>query len=220
MTATTPRPTATARPGSKFAAWAGIAFFVFFPVGLIFSSNDLDNKDSDKNWHDWFADSGNRTGNIIGIYLLVIAALAFIVFASGLLERVRSGDGPSLPHRVAATSGSVFAVLTMVAAIQLGGVSGNITFGDTPVPKDTDIMRQTLGYGTIAVAGALTAIVFIVATTIVARSAGVFRSWLVIVSYIAAVILLGAVVFLPMAALPIWVLIVSIVLLTRKPATG
>jgi hypothetical protein len=216
MTETAARPAGAARVGSRLGAWAGVAFFVLFPAGLIFNGTNLDNKDSDKKWHDWFADSGNRLANIIGIYLMVVAALLFIVFASGLLERMRSADGPSVAHRVAATSGTIFAGLTMVAAIQLGGVSGNITFGDTRVPKDTDIMRQTLGYGTMAVAGALTASAFIIAVTMLARSTGLFPKWLVIVSYILGVILLGAVVFLPLAALPIWVLIVSIVLLRRR----
>jgi len=219
MTATAPRPTPTVLPGSRLAAWAGVAFFVLFPVGVLFSSNDLDGSDSDAKWHDWFADSGHRTNNIIGIYALVIAAILFVVFAAGLLERLRVGDAPSMLHRVAAGTGILFAGLTMVAAIQLGGISGNIAFGDNPVPKDADIMRQTLGYGTLAVAGALTALAFIVVITPLAQAAGLFPRWLVIVSYIAAVLLLGAAVFLPLAALPIWVLIVSIVLMRgRQPA--
>jgi hypothetical protein len=215
-----PNPSRTVRPASRFAAWAGVAFFVLFPVGVLFSSNDLDQNDSDAKWRDWFADSGNRTANIIGIYALVIASILFVVFASGLLERLRSGDGPSVAHRVAATTGTVFAGLSMVGAIQLGGISGNITFGNAPVPKDADIMRQTLGYGTVAVAGSLTAVAFIVAIALLARSTGLFPQWLVVVSYVAAVLLLGAVVFFPIAALPIWVLIVSIVLLRKGQPAG
>lgn len=217
MTQTTPvaRP-ATAGTSRAYTAWAGIAFFVLFPVGFIFSSNDLDNSDSDKKWHDWFADSGNRTANIIGIYLLVIAALLFVVFAAGLTERLRATAEATVAHRVATMSAAIFAVVTMIAAIQMGGISGNISFGDTPVPKDTDIMRQSLGYGTLALAGALTALVFILAVAALAKSSGLFPNWLVIVSYVAAVLLLGAVVFFPLAALPIWVLIVSIVLLRRR----
>lgn len=221
MTAPAPsHPSPTVRPGSRIAAWAGIAFFVLFPAGVIFSSNDLEADDSDAKWHDWFADSGNRTANIIGIYALVIAAILFLVFASGLLERLRTGGGQSLAHRVATTTSAVFAGVAMIAGIQLGGVSGNISLGDTPVPKDADIMRQTLGYGTVALAGALTASAFIFAVTALARSAGLFPGWLVVVSYIAAVLLLGAVVFFPLAALPIWVLIVSIVLLMRRQPAG
>jgi hypothetical protein len=217
MTQTTPveRP-ATAQGRSALTAWTGVLFFVLFPAGVIFSGNDLDNNDSDAKWRAWFADSGNRTGNIIGIYLLVIAALLFVVFASGLLERMRAAGAPSVAHRVATLSAAMFAVVTMIAAIEMGGVSGNITFGDTPVPKNADIMRQSLGYGTLAVAGALTAAVFIVSVAMLARQTGALPNWLVIVSYIAAVILLGAVVFLPLAALPIWVLIVSILLLRRR----
>ena len=216
MTATAASPTAIVRPGSRVAAWAGVAFFVLFPVGVIFSSNDLDAKDSDTKWHNWFADSGNRTANIIGIYLLVIAAILFIVFAAGLLDRLRGVDDRSLTYRIAASTGTLFAGIAMIAAIQLGGISGNITFGDAPVPNDADIMRQSLGYGTVAIAGALTAVAFIVAVTTLARSAGLFPGWLIVVSYIAAVLLLGAVAFFPIAALPIWVLVVSIVLLRRR----
>ncbi|HJQ42020.1 MAG TPA: hypothetical protein VJ831_02950 [Jatrophihabitantaceae bacterium] len=211
MTAVASRTPMSAR--RLATGWAGVAFFVLFPLGTIFSSNSLEADDSDKKWQDWFADSGNRTGNIIGIYALVLASIAFIVFASGLLERFRTTEGPSLPHRIAATTGTVFAVLTVVGAIQLGGVSGNISFGDTPVPKDADIMRQTLGYGTLAVGGALMAAAFMIAVALQARAT--FPQWLIVLTYVFAVILLGAVFFLPLAALPIWVLIVSIVVLTR-----
>jgi len=216
MTETTPaaRPATTAARNTF--AWAGIAFFVLFPVGFIFSSNDLDNSDSDAKWRDWYSDSGNRAANIIGIYLLVIAALLFVVFAAGLTERLRTTTAPSIAHRVAVMSAAIFAVATMIAAIQMGGISGNISFGDTPVPKDADLMRQSLGYGTLALAGALTALVFILAVAALAKASGLFPNWLVIVSYVAAVLLLGAVVFFPLAALPIWVLIVSIVLLRRR----
>ena len=208
-------PAAPARSGTRAAAWAGIAFFVLFPVGTIFVNNSLDNKDSNQKWHDWYADSGNRIGNVIGIYMLVVAAILFVVFASALLERLRTAGGPSTAHRVAATTGAAFAILTVVAAIQMGGISGNITFGDTPVPKDSDIMRQSLGYGTLAVGAVLMVIAFILAVTTMAKPSGLFPNWLVIVSYVFAVILLGAVVFFPMVVLPIWVLLVSIVMLTR-----
>lgn len=220
MTTAETRVTSPSRPWTKLAPWAGIAFFVFFPVGVLFSGTSLDSDDSDAKWRNWFDDKGHRVGMIIGIYILIVAAILFIVFAAGLLERFRTSGGPSIPHRVAATTGTVFAGLTMIAAIQLGGVAGNISFGGTDVPRDADIMRQTLGYGTVLVAGGITAAAFIAATTALARAAGVFAQWLVVVSYIAAVLLLVAGLFLPMAALPIWVLIVSIVLLRKSAAAG
>src|SRR5262249_35618131 len=111
MTYTAPvQPSTTRGAGARLAGWAGVAFFVLFPVGLLFAGNDLEGKDSDAKWHDWYSDSGHRSGNIIGIYLMIIAAIAFVVFASGLLERLRV-EGAWLAHRVAATTGTVFAVV-------------------------------------------------------------------------------------------------------------
>jgi hypothetical protein len=201
---------------ARTTAWAGIAFFPVFIVGILMGFGTPDSKDSDAKWRSWFGDSGNRAQLIIGMYLLVIAAVLFLIFASGLLARLGGPQAAFVPYRVAAATATAFAVLLMVGAVQLAVIAGNVSFGDLKVPNDADLMRHTSGPGLILIPGALSAAAFLVAAALLARSNGLFPNWLVILSYVFAVILIAAVIFLPLAALPIWVLIVSIVLLRGR----
>lgn len=210
--------TTATRPSPPVAAWAGIGFFVFFVAGAIFAFSAPDTNDSDAEWHDWYSKSGNRIGILIGLYLLVISAVLFLVFAAGLVERVRAGmDDASIARRIAVVTPAIVATLIMVGAVNIAGIAGNVSFGGERVPKDADFMRHTLGYAMIFVPGAITAAVFITAAALAARATGFFPNWFTVLSYVFAALLLVAVIFFPMAALPIWVLIASILLL-RAPA--
>jgi hypothetical protein len=205
---------------STVAGVCGILFLPVFVVGAIMALSSPDSKDSDTKWRDWYADSGHRTQMLIGAYLLIVSALLFLAFTAGLRERLSVSLAPASAARwfLAATA-IAFAALVMVGAIQTVGIAGNISFGDTPVPKDADLLRNNFGFPFIFVAGALSAAAFIATAGVIGRSVGLFPSWLKWLSFVAAVILIFAVIFLPMAALPIWVLIVSIILL-RAPAAG
>ena len=213
-------------PGAAVPMWCGLAFAPAFVVGFLFALQVPDNTDSDAVWQAWYADSGNRTGAIIGGYLLILSALLFLAFAAGLHGRL-SGVAETTPvaYRLVSWTSVVVAVLIMVGAIQAIGIAGNLTFGGGPVPRDADILRQNLGYPFIGVTAAITAAVFIGAVAFASRRAGLFRPWLVVLSYVAAVLLLFAVIFFPLVALPLWVLVASIALLAggsreHAPAPG
>ncbi len=58
--------------------------------------------------------------------------------------------------------------------------------------------------------GGFTAIVLVLTTSIVTLQTGVFPQWLAWLGFVAAFALLFAIIFLPMLALLIWVLVVSV----------
>ena len=99
--------------------------------------------------------------------------------------------------------------------MQFVGIAGNISFGGTPVPQ-ADLLRQNIGYSFVFVAGALIATVPIAVTATLASRIELFRTWQLWASYVLAFILVFAVIFTPMAALPVWVLGTSVVLLRRR----
>ena len=77
------------------AASAGIAFVVLFVVGVFVTfgnSPDIKKHDSDAVTAGKFvaklSDSGARTGLLVGAYLLVAAALAFVWFSQALSQLV------------------------------------------------------------------------------------------------------------------------------------
>ena len=199
------------------SAVSGLVFVPVFVVGALMALNSPDSNASDAKWRAWYADSSNRTQMIIGAYLLIISALLFVGFVAGLRERV---GGTAAARWFLTATGIGFAVLVMVGAIASVGVAGNISFGDAPVPQDADLLRNNIGFPFIFVAGALSAAAFIATAAVLARAVGFFATWLMWVSFVLAVILLFAVIFLPMAALPIWVLVVSILLLRSPTRTA
>lgn len=202
-----------ARSWYRLAWWCGIAFVPVFVVGFIAIAGTPDGTDSDKKWIDWYADSGNRTGQVVGIYLLTVAAVLFLVFSSGIVDRLRGSVG--LASSAARGTAIAFAISVMIGAVNFGGVGANIQIGDVPVPKDADILRQNFGYGFFGVSSAIAAAAFIAIVTTIARQVGEIGSGLVWTGYVLAVIELAGVIFFPMAALPIWVLVMAITFLRR-----
>jgi len=199
------------------AAVCGIAFVPVFIAGIFLAMNAPSNDASDATWLSWYQDSGHQTGLLIGAYLLIVGALLFIAFAAGVHEYLHGAAEQSpVLYRFATAAAGVFAVLVMVGAVQLVGIAGNIAVGDVKAPQTADLLRQNIGFPFIFVAGGLTAAAFVAVVTTLARQAGIFPAWLSALSYALAVILLVSIIFLPMVALPVWVLITSVVLLRRS----
>jgi hypothetical protein len=200
------------------SAWAGIAFVPVFFFGVFFASNLPDSNDSDAKVSAWYADSSHRTWVLIGAYALIVSAVLFLGFAAGTHERLRSGRAQSpVAYRLIGWTAGVFAALVIVGAIQFAGVVGNLSVGDVSLPNP-DLLRQNIGYPFIFVGGALVVAVHMAAVATVAGRLGAFRTWLVVLSYVFAVVLVFAVIFTPMAALLVWTLIVAIVQLTQRDA--
>jgi len=199
------------------AAACGIAFVPVFIAGLFLAMSAPSTDDSDATWLAWYQDSGHQTSLLIGAYLLIVGALLFMAFAAGVHEHLRGvAEQAPLLYRFATAAAGVFAVLVMVGAVQLVGIAGNIAVGDAKAPQTADLLRQNIGFPFIFVAGGLTAAAFVAVVTTLARQAGMFPAWLSALSYALAVVLLVSIMFVPMVALPAWVLITSAVLLRRS----
>jgi hypothetical protein len=201
---------------SRVGAWMGVAFSVLFVVGLIAFPFPSNNK-STAQWARQWTDSGHRTTAIVATYLAVLGLLAFLWFAWSLRERLRA-DGDGLMF----TFGSVFVAVSLVAVLVQAAIPGAKVFGDAPVP--TGAFAQVLSNasnGILFVAGGLSAGAFIALASYLARRTGLLPGWLTIAGYVVAVLQLVAAFFVPFLLFPLWVLVVSIVLLRRRaPATA
>jgi hypothetical protein len=105
----------------------------------------------------------------------------------------------------------------LVSALILAAIPGGKVFGDTPVPSGADIARQfdNIGFAVLLVAGALAAGAFTATASYLARRDAILPGWLTIAGYVVAVAQLAAGFFVPFVLFPLWVLVVSIVLLRR-----
>jgi len=188
----------------------GVAFVVLFVAGFMVFQTPMDNKDTVK-WQRWWTDSGHRVGAVIGAYLMVLAALAFVWFMWSLYQRTRGGGGMMV------TYGSLFVGLVLVSALVRAAIPGGKQFGSVPVPSG-DLARQfdNIGFGVLLVAGALSAGACTAVASHLARRDALLPDWLTMAGFVVAVLQLAAGLFFPFVLFVLWVLVVSIVLLRRE----
>ena len=77
-----------------------------------------------------------------------------------------------------------------------------------------------LGFGTLLIVGGLAAAAMIAAISVHWMRTKEMPTWVPWLGYVCALVLLFAIVFLPMAALPLWAVVVGIVMLTRGERTA
>jgi hypothetical protein len=198
---------------------AGLAAALTFVVGVAAAANSPDSTDSDAKILAWYANHGHRVGVIVGAYLLAFCGLFLIWFGAGLRERLRAAEGPGGRLANIALAGAVLCVAGLwVGAAALAAVPAGESFGGTPL-SNADVARflPSLGFGMILLFGMFGAIALIDAVSIVILRTGVMPRWLAWLGFVCAIALLFGVVFLPMIALPIWLIATSVVLF-RLPA--
>jgi len=202
---------------SRVAAWMGIAFAVLFVAGQ-FVPPTAKSQSNTLQWAQLWNSSSHRTTAIIGAYLLILGMLAFVCFASSLRSAFGDGSGMMLAFAV------LFAVFAMAAGLIGASIAGAKVFTNAPIPAGALSQQlNSLAGGLVVVPGGLAAGAFVGVAAHLARRAGALPGWLTIAGYVVAILQLAAVVFLPLLLVPLWVLVVSIVLLrgeAKAPATA
>lgn len=204
-----------------WAGWAGITFAVLFVAGMILL-NTPDSDASVAEWQEHFDDSGNRTLAVLHGYLWALAGVAFLIFASGLRERLRAAEGADWVAVLAWGSGIAFVAMLFVAAAATTAVAGGIEFGDLQTEGAGEFARwiEQVGFASLLLFGMFAGGTFVASSSLAGRRAGLLPGWLAISGYVVAVVVavLG-VVFFPIALLVLWVVAVSVVLLRVQATT-
>jgi hypothetical protein len=197
---------------------AGFAAAVTFVAGIVLASDTPDDKATDAKVLSFYANHGHRVRFIIGAYLLVFFALFLIWFAAGLRQRLRGAEGPGGRLTDVALGGGVLSAVGVSAGgVALASVSAGQSFGGTPF-HTADVARyfDSFGFGMILIVGMFGAIALIDAVSIVIMRTGVLPGWLGWLGFICGLLLLFSVAFLPLIALPVWLIAASIVLWGRE----
>ena len=96
-------------------------------------------------------------------------------------------------------------------------ISGSTLFYSQPLPG-TDVLRlaNDLGFAMVSLGGMLAAALSVACLSVQARSAGLFGRKLAVFGLVVAVLLLGALAFVPILALLIWLVVASITLMRSR----
>lgn len=208
----------------RWAAASGFAFVGLFIAAVLVSGGQLGSAgDPDRQFIAYFSDTSNRVRDIIGAYFLVAAGLAFVVFVANLHAMLPERSGQRALPLIAFGGGLVFVALLFAAAAALSAVPSSLAyaaiFDEERHEFGPDVSRLATQFGFMLLVFAMWAAAACIAgISLAARSAGMFPRWLAGVGFVAAFALLFSFFFMPAAALPLWVLVVSIVLLRSEAA--
>lgn len=202
---------------NRIALAAAFLFPVLFVVGLLLVSDQPAGGDSDQEITNFYASDGNQVRLIVGAYLMVLSGLAFLsLITFGIEDRVTNGG--EIGRRVRPlllSSAALAAACFAIGSIALATIGAVVAFDDAVVDPGTARFMQGLGFGTVLIAGALSAAFTIAVASVEALLHGSLPRWLSWLGIVCAVVLCFGVIFLPMIALPIWSLAFGIWLLTH-----
>lgn len=206
----------------RWAPIGGIVFVVLMVVGSMLIG-DVPGPDApEQEIAAYLADSNNHTRNIIGAYLWVVGALAFLWFLTRLRSDLhRAEDGTGALSNLAFGAGVAFTAVWMVSAAAFAAVPYVIELRAAPV-SDPDLVRvlPPMGRLLLLLGCGFAGLLFLLAVSGVSFQTGVLPRWLAWLGIVAAVVLLFDVIYLNITPFWAWVLIASIVMLMRREETA
>jgi hypothetical protein len=199
----------------RWAGIAGIAFVVLF-VGAF--GLGIEVGASDEEILDYYADSGHRAKEVVAFFMIAAAALAFVLFASGLRRLVAAAEGAPVTLGAIAWAGAVaYASLTLAGnAVSRATAFAAMETDVFELDANSRRLLETAGLLLLA-SGALAAILFVVAVSLAALRYALLPRWLAWAGFPVAALLPLAVGFVGFLFLFAWVLVVGITLVARRP---
>jgi hypothetical protein len=194
---------------------AGILAAITFLVGVVMVSNSPDSDDNNAQIIAWYADHGHRVTVIIGAFILAFCGLFLLWFAAGLRQRLREAEGPEGRLSNVALGGAVLCIgMFWVGSALLAAIPAGESLGGANALTVSDVGRYLpqAGFGAILLFSMFGAIAMIDATSVVIWRTDVLPRWLGGLGFVCGVVLLFGVIYLPMIALPIWLIAASIAL--------
>jgi len=204
---------------STAARWspaAGIVFVILWIIAFAITGSSPDSGDSNAKILAYYADSGHRTRDIAGLFLVLAAALFFVWFLASLRSRLAAAEGG-----VGTLTASAFGAGLVSATLWFAGISTFVapSFARADTSKfvldpATYRLINDLGY-TLWFGGTTIAAVTVVATALLSLRTGLLPKWLAWLSFLVAATLLFAFMFIPILIFLGWVLVVSAVLVWK-----
>ncbi len=188
---------------------AAVGFAALLVVGSMLLIASWDTEDEALAW---YGDSANNTRQVIGMFVIALAGLAFVWFLVELRDRIRIA-GEQRYSTMALVAGTVFVAALATGGAALAAPSGYLMFSETAsAPTSLELVGvvESLGYGAILGFGSFAAALCAFAASRAAQRARLFPIGITVTGYVAAAALLFSVFWIPFVALPIWALTVGV----------
>ena len=206
----------------RWAPIGGILFVVLMVSGS-FLIGDVPKADApQQEIATYLADGDNLMRNIIGAYLWVVGALAFLLFLTGLRSDLRRAEGGSGTFSsLAFGAGVAFAAVWMVSAVAFSAVAYTVELRDAPI-TDPDLVRALPAAGgwLLLLGGGFAGLLLLLAVAGASFRTGVYPRWLAWLGIVAAIALLFDVAYLNIGPFWVWVFIAAVVMLRQREETA
>jgi hypothetical protein len=202
----------------RWAPLTGIATVVFFAISVIASSPPGTGA-SDTAWTAAYTGS-HDAGHIATGVCLVLSGLMFVLFAAELWRRItRRGLADRRPSPLPLVAAGVAAACMSVGGMLMAAPSAVVS-GGGPVPG-ADVLRlcNNTGFALVAIPGMLAVAIAVAALSVQGRRAELFGRRLQVFGFVVAPILLASILFVPIVAWLIWLVVLAVYQLRMPRAT-
>ncbi|MCC2627635.1 MAG: hypothetical protein K0S14_1285 [Thermomicrobiales bacterium] len=208
-----PKDHLTRRQASRLTSALGIAFAVLFLAGLVMVARIPGVHATDADLATFYASGERRLIVFSGLYVLPLAAVAFLWFVAALRQWVEMSSR-TIDHllvTVQMLSGVAFITLAFASAGAITIVANGIELASLPV--DPTVARQFPLYSRtlLIIFGMRMAALFVTTTAKLGHEAQLFPRWFVFGSYgVAAALFLAATLNVWLVVVfPLWVLVLN-----------
>jgi hypothetical protein len=208
-----------ARALGRMSALSGIVFAALFVVAMVLVQRAPKLGDPDAVYETFYVGGGEALATL-GLHVVPFAGIALLWHLSATRAMFRAVPWEFSPVQawLQMAAGLVFLCMMFVGSAAVGAVALLGTFEVTPLPAP-DVARAlaAVGYGLMFIFGVRVAGMYMITTIGMARAAGLLPGWLALIGYLAAAFLLVSTTYHPVVLLvfPVWVVVVSAVLLLR-----
>jgi hypothetical protein len=208
------------RRATQVTCGLGVAFAAIFVVALLSFTRTPTIDASDAELTAYYSGDNQRLLQLGGLYLLPLAAVAFLWFVAALREWVVCSARPidHVMSTVQMLSGVGFITLAFAAAGAATVVS--LSSDQSALPIDATLARQFPLYGRtlLIVFGMRMAAMFVMSTAKIGHGAGLYPQWFVIGSAVvaAALFLVATLNVWLVLVFPLWILVLSAVIWQRS----
>jgi magnesium-transporting ATPase (P-type) len=204
-------------PWERWAGLAGVTFVVLYVVGFAVGGEP---PDTDAELIARYGDSGERAKEFTAFFLIAAAALAFVLFVSGLRSLLARTEGPQRTLGTLTYAGGVIcAALVLVGNAVSRATAAAADDELFTLDPDTQRIFESGGF-LLFVSAAFAAILMVVAVSIGALRYRFLPQWLGWAGIVVAVLLPSAFAFVGFLILLAWVLVVGVTLAARPLESG